>query len=590
MDGPRRWVPVGSAVGALLFAATATAVSRSATTTVWWRDLVLRGFGAVLILAGLGIWLRARSPRVGQLVLVAGACYYLGDLRVSEQPVVFAIGFCLAYVWTAVLGHLVLVWPSGQLTGRPVRVLVAACYLAAAGTQVVRYLVDRPTPPWWYGIHNTPTSNTVSAKVGSLLLVALVVVVVVVVVRRWAVSTRLRRRPSAPVWAAFLLGVLLALGPSIASAINAPVSVELSLMLAGLGFGLMGVLVAMVVRWARAEAAQWVVAKTVLAQTLESQSHPGQLQEALARALGDPTLRLAYPLPDGSYVDIEGRPVEVRPDLATRVVTPVSRGGTVFGLIEHDEALNEQRKVADAAVTVAGQSIENAFLYARLRAEVKQVRISRLRLSIAEFEERRRIQRDLHDSAQQPLFAVLVQLNAAEHALADDGDGALTAARAKVRQAHAQLEDAIKSIRELTQGIYPTVLIEHGLAAAVEGLADQSTIPVAFDVPDQRWPRRAEIVAYFVIAEAITNVRKHTAASRIDVAVDRRADRLVVEISDDGPGGVDPDAGTGLRGLRDRVEAEDGTLTVISVRGHGTRIIADIPAAERITADIPEEP
>jgi signal transduction histidine kinase len=317
-----------------------------------------------------------------------------------------------------------------------------------------------------------------------------------------------------------------------------------------------------------------------LERTLDTHAHPGQLQRALADVLGDPTLRLAYPLDDGSFVDIEGQPVPVGYPILGRASTPVRRRGRLFAVIDHDEALHQQREVAQAAVAAAGLAIENARLYATMRFQIEQIRTSRLRLATAGFDERRRIQRDLHDGAQQRLVAVLVLLDVARHHLPPGqppADIDLPAVTDAVGRAHAQLGEAIQTLRELTEGIYPEPLVQHGLAAAVDALCDLSPIPVSLDSPATRLPQHIEFTAYFVIAEALANVYKHAHASSAVVTVQSDATMLTVSIADNGTGGASLDRGSGLRGLQDRVAAVGGNLDVVSDQATGTLLIAQLP-------------
>nr|WP_232542308.1 sensor histidine kinase [Nocardia bovistercoris] len=307
---------------------------------------------------------------------------------------------------------------------------------------------------------------------------------------------------------------------------------------------------------------------------------PQTLQQTLSRTLGDPSLVVAYRRADGGYVDVLGRPIEVDGDRPGRSVTELHRGGALIALIEHDAALEEHREVTDAAVAAAGLAIENTRLYATLHAQLQQIRDSRLRLAQTAFDERRRIQRDLHDGAQQRFFVVLMLLDRAQRVLAHDPIPT-EESRETIRRTHGELTGALRSLRELIQGIYPTVLGEHGLTTAVANLVDQAPIPVDFTVTDTRWDRHIEITAYFVISEALANVYKHAAATQVLVRVDVEDDSLVTTVTDNGRGSVAHDEGFGLTSLRNRVEAVGGALTVHSGPGGGTTLTAVIPHPER---------
>ncbi len=209
-----------------------------------------------------------------------------------------------------------------------------------------------------------------------------------------------------------------------------------------------------------------------------------------------------------------------------------------------------------------------------LAARVDELAESRSRVMDAALVERRRIERDLHDGAQQRLVALAMDLGMAKIKMESDPE----AARRLVEEAHREAKLAMAEIRNLVQGIYPAVLTDRGLDAALSALAGRCPIPVAVDVQlDGRLPEAVETTAYFLVAEALTNVAMHCVATEAWVTIAREGDTLVVEVADNGIGGADPAVGTGLAGLADRVAALDGRLTVQSPRGGPTRIRAEIP-------------
>jgi len=210
---------------------------------------------------------------------------------------------------------------------------------------------------------------------------------------------------------------------------------------------------------------------------------------------------------------------------------------------------------------------------ADLRARIGELELSRARVVDSAEAERRRIERDLHDGAQQRLVALAMDLGRARARFADDPD----AARAIVDQAHAEAKEALVELRNLVRGVHPPVLTDRGLDAALSGLAALSPVPVSVRVDAApRPPASVEAIAYFVVAEALTNVAKHARATRAVVSVDRSGDTLSVVIRDDGIGGADP-RGLGLSGLADRVSGVDGRLTVDSPAGAGTVIEVELP-------------
>ena len=211
------------------------------------------------------------------------------------------------------------------------------------------------------------------------------------------------------------------------------------------------------------------------------------------------------------------------------------------------------------------------------RRQEEEIRASRTRIIEAADDARRVLERNLHDGAQQRLVALSVSLRLAEsRALSDPA-----ATAAIINAAREELAAALEELRELARGIHPAVLTDRGLAAAVEALVIRTPVPVTVTVPTERLPPPIEAAAYYVVSEAVTNIVKYAGATSIDVTVETTDDGVTVTVADDGCGGADPEAGTGLRGLRDRVAALDGTLHVDSPTDRGTRIVAEIPLAPR---------
>jgi signal transduction histidine kinase len=260
----------------------------------------------------------------------------------------------------------------------------------------------------------------------------------------------------------------------------------------------------------------------------------------------------------------DGRVTEL-PAPDGRATTAVVRDGETLAVLVHDPALCGQRSLVDAVVAAARLALDNARLHAAHRAQLHELHASRARIVVAADAERRRIQRDLHDGVQHKLLAIAMLV---ERARRDP---------ARLGAVASALTEVIGELRALSEGIYPPVLTEEGLAGAVERLAEGAPLPVYADVDRARLSEHVERAAYFVITEALANVYKHANASEARVRVDRGERGLVVEVSDDGVGGADPDRGTGLHGLHDRVGALNGTFRVYSVRSAGTRVVAELP-------------
>ena len=266
----------------------------------------------------------------------------------------------------------------------------------------------------------------------------------------------------------------------------------------------------------------------------------GGLRDVLARALGDPSLQLAFAAPSGSgYVDAAGQPVELPVDDPTRTVTRLERGDELLGVLVHDPLIEvEDPGLVEAVGNAARLALENERLAAEVRAQLEEVRASRARIVEAADAERRRVERDLHDGAQQRLVALAMRLQVAKQTTPE--------ASALLDEATTELETAIGEVRGLARGVHPTILTESGLAAAIDALAERTPIPVVADVVDRRFDATIEATAYFVVAEALTNVVRYAGARQARVTVHEAGDRLVIEVADDGRGGADPTAGSGF--------------------------------------------
>ena len=299
---------------------------------------------------------------------------------------------------------------------------------------------------------------------------------------------------------------------------------------------------------------------------------PGGVRAALADAVGDPTLELALWLPErGVWADEDGRERRLAHD-GNRAVTFV---GDRLAAIVHDPVLLDQPALFEAAGSAAGLALENERLQAELRAQLADLRESRARIVQAGDEERRRLERDLHDGAQQRLLGVGMALQLLQSRVAGNPEAA-----ALLDEADEEVRSALRELRELARGIHPAVLTDQGLDAAVRTLAERAPVPVDVTTTAARLPAHVETAAYFVVAEALANVAKYACASRAWVTIDQRNGSAFVEVSDDGCGGARlDDDGSGLRGLADRVAALNGRLDVESPPGGGTRLHAEIPCA-----------
>jgi signal transduction histidine kinase len=297
------------------------------------------------------------------------------------------------------------------------------------------------------------------------------------------------------------------------------------------------------------------------------QTGSGTLRDALAEALGDPTLEIGYWLERG-YVDSAGRPLVLPAAESNRRVTRVDRDGEAIAVLVHDAAVLDDPGLSDALARAARLAAANARLQAEVQVQVDELGESRRRLVHAGDEERRRLERRLHHTVERRLSGLAASL---EHA-----QPAATRA-APLRRVQEQLELALDELRDLAAGLHPGRIEHGGLSAALAELAARSPLPVDLHVADLRVDEEVERATYFVCSEALANIIKHAGASSAAISVGDRAGRLYVEISDDGVGGAVLSEGSGLAGLADRVEALGGTLVLHSPEGGGTRLSAELP-------------
>jgi signal transduction histidine kinase len=412
--------------------------------------------------------------------------------------------------------------------------------------------------------------------VSDLILAVVAGLLLWIVVTRWRRAPRPSRRSLAPV---ALVGVVLVVVFITGQALKVvlpdpPLALE-----AGFNLGIVTLLMlwplAFLAGLARVRLDRSAVGD--LAIELAETQPPGQLEQALARALRDPTVKVAYWLPDrNAFVDAAGRPVELPTGGGDRGVTILRHDGDPVAALLHDAALDDDAPLVRAVAATARMTIENERLQAEVRAQLEEVRASRARIVEFGDAERHRVERNLHDGAQQRLVNLSLALGIARSQV---GAGSNEQVGAALDDAAAELRLALTELRELARGIHPVILSEAGLGPALTSLAERSPIPATIaTVPPDRLPPRVEETAYYVASEALANAAKHAHASAVTISARLVGDLLVVEVGDDGIGGARPD-GSGLRGLADRLAALDGRLRIHSPAGQGTRITAELPCA-----------
>ena len=540
-------------------------------------DLVIGGgFTAV----GLFAWYRRPDNRVGALMVATGFAWYAVVAGNTDPPVLWTLGQMFSNLFVATAIHLLLAFPSGHLQTTVDRVLVGIGYLA---TTVLWLPFVFFTDPVEFGCPDCPENLLlidgnfafVDAWLDGLGVIGVMLALGVIarlVQRRHQASAPLRRAIT-PVFVAGA-ALMVALAALLIGGLLEPFgdNVTMDLFYAcAFAFGLVPyVFLAGLVRgrWIRGRGLGTLVRRLGQAPTA------GELRDELARALGDPSLELAYWLPDsGQYVDATGRALRLPASGEGRSVTEVERDGRRIAAIIHDPALLDDAEQVSAAGAAAALALENERLEAELRAKVEELSASRERIVESGYAARRRLERDLHDGAQQRLVSLALRLRMLRRRVEDDPD-----TLEELDGARGELDNALEELRELARGIHPSVLTARGLNAALDGLAQRAPLPVAFQgTPADRLPDRVESAAYFVVAEALTNVAKYARATHASVNVRRQDGQVVVEVTDDGIGGADPSTGSGLRGLLDRVAAVGGRFELDSPPGHGTTVRAAIP-------------
>jgi signal transduction histidine kinase len=532
---------------------------------------------------GLWAWTRRPHNRIGALMTGVGFAWFLSGLTFADDAWIYTLGVYVAPLYLVLVAHMLLAFPSGRLETIQAQTVLAIAYLDILFVALPFFLLggeidgDPNAPKNGWSLTDAPDSAQVFSTVSQLVAVAAVLWVGWQLYAKRRRATVPQRRAMAPVlWTGLALTATLVVATvedligTAAPIVTGPNIVSLVAFAALPWAFVLGMLRT---RYSRAGAVGDLVER-LSAQGVEGES----LRDALAEALGDRSLALAYwSRTSERYVDAQGGPVELPPPGSrSRAVTEIEREAGPVAAIVHDAALLDEPGLVRAAGAAAALALENERLEAELKARVAELQISRAKVIEVGMAERRALERNLHDGAQQRLVALSLQLGLARTKLRDDPD----VAERILENARKELAAALEELRELARGIHPAILTDRGLGPALEALAGRAPVPVEIEaVPEGRMPVPVEAVAYFVVAESLTNVARYAEAEYAAVRVLRENGYAVVEIEDNGIGGADPSAGTGLRGLADRLAALDGKLEVDSPEGVGTTVRARIPCA-----------
>jgi signal transduction histidine kinase len=525
----------------------------------------LAGLG--LTLAGALAWMRSRTRTLGLVAMLAGLAWLAPDWEgwAGASSVLRSVGAVASPFYLALLLHLTLAVPSGRLGTRSARLSVAAVYALAAAVSAGLALFRDPffDPYCWqtcsenaFLVHANPGLADTLGDVWRRSALVIGAAVAVVAVLRLAAATSTARRILTPTLIPLALAGIAEVAYAVALLHDpledpdktgfAAIFFARSLSAFGLALG---------IAWTGFQAQRMRSSVSRLAADVAEAPPAGKLRDGLAAALGDPGLEVHYWLGgSGRFVTADGSAASAPDARNGRAVTPIAREGRTLAVVSHDAALLDVDELEHQIGSAARLAIDNERLQAEVLAQLDELRQSRARIVEAGDAERRRLERNLHDGAQQRLLAVSYDLRLAHAAAESDGDRELCEL---VSRATVEIDRALGELRELAEGIYPVVLTEAGLATALESLVDAAPIPVELGkLAPGRYPAPVESAAYYVVQEAIYDaaIREATFARVITSIAE---DILVVCVEDDGAGR----AGA-LVHVADRVGALGGSIDV----------------------------
>jgi signal transduction histidine kinase len=559
MSGRTRRLAIGilGTLWAVVGEAIAMSVGESASA-----GLLHLAIGLTYLYGGLAIWDHEPANRTGRLMTLVGLTWFIGTLDQSGIPLVSEVALALEDTTSVILLALVLAYPSGKLETRVDRAAIAILAIGATALNIL------------YSTSLTIIADKSTGLYGGL---ALATMTTVVVVRRWLIAPPRARRELAPVLVA---GIVLLAG----------LIINLIRRIADLPEGVEAILLAV---------RDLAPAAIPIALLIGFYRQSERRLQALVDAIPDRMFRFTR---DGRYVEPSAGDADEDPDARQRpaalegrrlydrmfaeasdvALASAARALETGQLQAHDFSLVEPtgRRDFEARIAPSGPDEVTAIVrdFTDQRAAEAELRRSRARIVEATDEERRRLERDLHDGAKQRLVSLSLALRLLRKRL--EAGGGNSEAIEAADEAALELKLAIQELRELARGIHPAILTEAGLGPAIAALAERSVVPtVVSEMPDRRLSSAVEATAYFVVSEALANVAKYASATQASVGAACRGSTLHVEVGDNGVGGADASRGSGIRGLQDRVAVLGGRVTIASPAGQGTLVVAEIPIA-----------
>jgi signal transduction histidine kinase len=539
-----------------------------------WMGILSPFLASIFVWSGIAAALRRPASRMGPLMVAAGLVWLLAELAGSRVPALTAVGLVLASLVLAVVFHLLLAFPSGRLRGRASIVTVAVAYFVCTVMQVPQWAFGGGSGgPWTVlQIHNSPGLAEAALwtqwGVGTCTTVA----TAVILWQRWRLVAPEARRAVTPMLVYGIFAVLyVPISGRLISGIGIPdewipwavlsqnvaiaiVPVAFAVTMLSGGFG-----------------------RTLAIDELAGRIEAGEGEDggddsmaaALRETLGDPTVELAlWVEAQGAYVDGLGAVVAVPPADAGRGAAEVtSAGGERLGALLYDAVLAPDPDLAEAAGRVVAMQLDRERLESEVRASAIEARD----------DERRRLARDLHDGMQTRLLLLAMSANELS-----EGSELAAGERLRLQELERDLVSAADDLRTFAHGFLPPALVERGIYAAAADLADSypGAVEPQIDAGAERPPARVETAAYFVVSEALANSLKHAGADSVRLSLARDNGALLIEVEDDGRGGASAD-GSGIVGIRDRVEALDGTLALTSPPRGGTLLRVALPCGEK---------